>query len=190
MLDKKVKGKGNSNKSNANQTNLWQEILREAMTKKEIDDANIFVFGDKMSGKKSLFKILNKDFSSEEDETKKPLQIDENSTKFGMINYTYLNVKKNYEEKNSEIIGKIAVWIMNDKINKETFLTLVKPTNIIKSMCIVIVDLSRPWLIMDTLKKWCNFINDTFSELLLKLKTDKQTELKENGKIKYNFIFK
>lgn len=181
MTEKKDKSKANANKGQTKQTNMWQEILREAMTKKEIDDANVFVFGDKMSGKKSLFRIMNKDLLSEDDENKKALSIDENATKFGMLNYTFLNVK-NLSEKDSESKGKIAVWIMNDKINKESFLTLVKPQNIMKSICIIIVDLERPWLIMDSLKYWFNFINETFSSLLSKLSPDKQNELKDNCK--------
>jgi hypothetical protein len=30
-------------------TNLWQEILREAMPKTETDNTNLYVFGDSMT---------------------------------------------------------------------------------------------------------------------------------------------
>ena len=36
----------------AKTTNMWQEILREAMPKKQIENTNVFVFGDKSTGKR------------------------------------------------------------------------------------------------------------------------------------------
>ena len=34
------------------QTNMWQEILRDAMTNKDLEESNLFIFGDKNVGKK------------------------------------------------------------------------------------------------------------------------------------------
>ena len=45
----------------ANQTNLWNEILREALTKKDLEQSHLFVFGDKNTGKKTIIKNINKD---------------------------------------------------------------------------------------------------------------------------------
>ena len=44
--------------STAKEQNLWQEILRAAMTKKDLEDANIFIMGDQLTGKKSLIKVI------------------------------------------------------------------------------------------------------------------------------------
>jgi len=176
----------NKRKTSINQplksTNMWQEILREAMPKKEIENTNIFVFGDKMTGKRSLFKIMNRIvFSDYDDSYKRLLQIDEESARFGLLDYTYLNIK-NTSEEYSEVIGKLSVWIMNDFIDKEKILKLLKPENIINSMCLIMADLSRPWLIKSTLLKWTKFINEIFSEIISKFPEDKQQEIKENGK--------
>jgi hypothetical protein len=45
----------------APQANIWQDILREAMTKKDLEESHIFVFGDKFVGKHTLIKIINKE---------------------------------------------------------------------------------------------------------------------------------
>lgn len=47
--------------SSTNQPNIWQDILREAMTNKDLEESNIFIFGDKFVGKHSLIKIMNKE---------------------------------------------------------------------------------------------------------------------------------
>ena len=47
---------------------------------------------------------------------------------------------------------------MNDFIDKEKILALLKPEYISNSICLIIVDLSRPWLIKESLIKWCKFI--------------------------------
>ena len=179
----------NKRKTSINQpiksTNMWQEILREAMPKKEIENTNIFVFGDRMTGKRSLFKIMNRIvFSDDDNSYKRLLQIDEESSKFGLFDYTYLNIKNNSEE-NSEVIGKLNVWIMNDFIDKEKILKFLKPENIINSMCIIMADLSNSWLIKSTLLKWTKFINEIFLEIISKFPEDKQKEIKENGKKKF-----
>ena len=44
-----------------NQTNIWQDILRDSMSKKDLEDSHIFIFGDKFVGKHSLIKNINKE---------------------------------------------------------------------------------------------------------------------------------
>ena len=184
----------NKRKTSINQpgkpTNMWQEILREAMPKKDIENTNVFVFGDKMTGKRALFKIINSTiFSGNDESNKRILQINEELSRFSLLDYTYLNIK-NTSEENSEIIGKLNVWIMNDLIDKEKILSLLNPENILNSICLIIVDLSRPWLIKQSLTKWCNFIKDIFNEMISKLPEDKQNEIKDNGKKKnINILF-
>jgi hypothetical protein len=56
MIDKRK-----SQIDEATQSNIWQDILREAMTKKDLEDSHIFVFGDKFVGKHTLIKLINKE---------------------------------------------------------------------------------------------------------------------------------
>ena len=161
---------------------MWQEILREAMPKKDIENTNVFVFGDKMTGKRSLFKVMNRSiFSDNDDSYKRILPIDEESSKFGLLDYTYLNIK-NTSEEYSEVIGKLNVWMMNDFIDKEKILALLKPENMVNSICLIIADLSRPWLIKQSLLKWAKFIKEIFDEIISKFPQDKQFEIRKNSK--------
>ena len=137
--------------------NMWQEMLREANTKKEIEESNIFIFGDKFSGKKSLF---------------------------GLVDYTYLNIRK-IQEEDSDYIGKIGVWIFSELIDKETIVTLIKPEYLLKSCFVIVGDLSKPVTLKESIKKWLNFIYSTFGEIILKLPFETQEKLRNNGKIFY-----
>jgi hypothetical protein len=47
--------------------NIWQEILNEAMGKKDLDESHIFIFGDKLVGKHTLIKIINKELLQKND---------------------------------------------------------------------------------------------------------------------------
>ena len=71
---------------------------------------------------------------------------------------------------------------MNDFIDKEKLLTVLRPENIVNSICLILVDLSRPWLIKESLTKWCGFIKGIFDEIISKFPEDKQNEIKDNGK--------
>jgi hypothetical protein len=120
-------------------------------------------------------------FTDGDDSYKRLLQIDEESSRFGLLDYTYLNVKDNSED-NPEVIGKLSVWIMNDFIDKDKILTFLKPENIIHGICLIMVDLSRPWLLKQSLDKWIKFVQEVFAQLISKLPDDKQEEVKQNGK--------
>ena len=110
---------------------------------------------------------MNKEFSSEY-HYKKSFTIEEDALKYGLINYSHLTVKKNYDD-DSDTINKVGVWIMNELIYKNTFLTLIKPKDMMNCVCLVVVDYSRPWTIEESLKKWADFIYEVFSKLILKI---------------------
>jgi hypothetical protein len=57
----------NKDEPNPNQNNLWNEILREALTKKDLEQSHLFVFGDKNTGKKNIIKNINKDLLNKTD---------------------------------------------------------------------------------------------------------------------------
>lgn len=69
MLDSQAK-KRNSTSEPSPQSNIWQEILRDAMTKKDLEESNVFIFGDKFSGKRALIKIMNKEILKSDHEGK------------------------------------------------------------------------------------------------------------------------
>ena len=73
--------------------------------------------------------------------------------------------------------------MMNELIDKETFLSLVKQKNILKSVCLIVVDYSRPWTIINSLSKWCDFIYEIFGKLILNFPFNIQTELRKRSKI-------
>ena len=186
-----MENKGKNSSSQQKSTNLWQEILREAMPKKELENTNLFVFGDNMTGKRLLFKGMNRaifENSQDADDKKRENQRIEEVAKYSLIDYTFLNIQDVPHDQNSEIIGKLNVWIMNFFIDKEKIMELIKPTDLLNSVCLIITDLSRPWTIKESLTRWTNLIQETFGELIKKLPEDTQNKIKENGKKKYIII--
>lgn len=165
---------------------IWQEILSESAVKKENENTNIFIFGDNSTGKKSIIRAMNKEVDTQENnnsDTAPQKNFDGTLSRFGLIDYELLSVKKPADEDTEiETINKIGVWIANELIDKDTFLTFVKPEDILNSICLIVVDYSRPWLIIQSIEKWANFYYDTFSALLLKLSFDVQTELRNKSK--------
>ena len=161
--------------------NIWQEILEESTTKKDNEEANIFVFGDKFTGKKSLIRIMNREIASQDNDYKKSFNVEEEPMKYGLIKYRQLTVKKNGDEE-IENVNKIGVWLMNELIDEDTFLSLIKPKDIIKSICLIVVDYSRPWEILNSFKKWADFIYNVFGKLILKYPFDEQKEIRKKSK--------
>ena len=173
-------------KSEKEKKNMWQEMLREANRKKEIEESNIFIFGDKFSGKKTLIKNISQRISLKDELKQNILEIDDTVSKFGLVDYTYLNIR-NLNEEDSENIGKMGVWIFSELIDKETIQNLIKPEYLLKSCFVIVADLSRPVNLKSSIKKWLEFIYDTFSNIILKLSYDKQEKLRNDGKNYYFF---
>ena len=73
---------------------------------------------------------------------------------------------------------------MNYFIDKEKILEIIKPNDLMNSICLIVTDLSRPWMIKESLIKWTNLIQETFDELIKKLDENLQNKIKENGKKK------
>lgn len=91
--------------SSDNQANIWQQILKEASTHKEIEESHVFIFGDKNSGKRSLIKTISKElYLNYENEEKNLPSIDENVSRFSFLDFKYLNVKKPNDTENGKHI--------------------------------------------------------------------------------------
>ena len=73
---------------------------------------------------------------------------------------------------------------MNFFIDKEKIMELIRPIDLLNSICLIIADLSRPWMIKDSLIKWTKLIHETFEELIKKLPENLQKKIKDNGKKK------
>jgi hypothetical protein len=176
------------NRLTAEGANIWKEILKESTTKKEMEDANIFIFGDKNTGKKSLIRIMNKDAGPQDFESKNFSSTEENLPLYGLMNYSHLNAKKVLDDETE--INKIGVWLMNELIDKKTFLNLVKSKNMLKCVCLIIVDYSRPWNIIKSLGKWANFVYDSFGKMTNEFPYDLQTQFrKQSKKIFFNIKY-
>jgi hypothetical protein len=163
-------------------SDIWKEILSESVTKKDNEEANIFVFGDKSTGKKSLIRLMNKECSYNEGESKKILNIEEEASKYGLINYSHLSIKKNDDD--SDIVNKVGVWVMNELVDEDTFLSLIKPKDMLKCICLIVVDYSRPWTIKASLEKWADFIFKAFGKLIIKFPFEFQKEIRKKSKKK------
>ena len=168
------------NRLTAEGANIWKEILKESTTKKEMEDANIFIFGDKNTGKKSLIRIMNKDAGPQDFESKNFSSTEENLPLYGLMNYSHLNAKKVLDDETE--INKIGVWLMNELIDKKTFLNLVKSKNMLKCVCLIVVDYSRPWNIIKSLGKWANFVYDSFGKMINEFPLDLQTQFRKQSK--------
>ena len=86
-----------------NKNSIWQQVLKEANTHKETDEPHLFIFGDENSGKRSLIKSINKElYLNYENEERTLPHLDENSSRFSLIEYKYLNVKRSNDSENGK----------------------------------------------------------------------------------------
>jgi len=79
---------------------------------------------------------MNKDAGPQDFESKNSSSTEENLPLYGLMNYSHLNAKKVLDDETE--INKIGFWLMNELIDKKTFLNLVKSKNMLKCVCLII----------------------------------------------------
>jgi hypothetical protein len=83
--------------------NIWEQVLKEASTIKEIVEPHVFILGDKNSGKRQIIRAMNKEmYLNYETEERTLPPLDEGVSRFSQMEYKYLNVKKTDDTENGK----------------------------------------------------------------------------------------
>ncbi|XP_060767105.1 cytoplasmic dynein 1 light intermediate chain 2 isoform X1 [Neoarius graeffei] len=130
--------------------NLWSSILSEVSTRSSTklpSGRNILLFGDDGSGKTTLM-------------TK--LQGAEHNKKGRGLEYLYLNV----HDEDRDDVTRCNVWILDGDIYHKGLLKFAVSSESLKdSVAVFVVDMSRPWSIMESLQKWTSVLREHVDKL-------------------------
>ncbi|XP_016323019.1 cytoplasmic dynein 1 light intermediate chain 2-like [Sinocyclocheilus anshuiensis] len=167
VLEKKLLGEAgtgdtmeNSNEDDEGQ-NLWSSILSEVSTRsssKLPSGKNILLFGEDGSGKTTLM-------------TK--LQGAEHSKKGRGLEYLYLNV----QDEDRDDLTRCGVWILDGDLYHKGLLKFAVTAESLKdSLAVFVVDMSRPWTIMESLQKWTSVLREHVDKLKIPPEEMKEME--------------
>ena len=156
----------------------FKELLKYALLKTESKTANVLVFGDPNSGKKELINSILEQLNQkdnvferiEEEETIKK------SDNIYIIDYKFIRVNK-FQEEDSDEIGKINFYIMNEKY--KFFKQFIKPKMFKNLMIAIVLDLEKPAILTESFINWITFINNNFINYVYELDSDTRTVMQE-----------
>ncbi|KAE8596788.1 hypothetical protein XENTR_v10016242 [Xenopus tropicalis] len=148
--------------------NLWSSILSEVSTRsrsKLPSGKNVLLLGEDGAGKTSLIGKLQ--------------GIEEYKKGRGM-EYLYINVHD--EDRDDQT--RCNVWILDgDLYHKGLLKFAMDPSSVRDTLIMLVVDMSRPWLALDSLQKWASVIREHVDKL--KIPPEEMKEMEE--KIVRNF---
>uniref|UniRef100_A0A667WX89 Dynein light intermediate chain n=1 Tax=Myripristis murdjan TaxID=586833 RepID=A0A667WX89_9TELE len=143
-------GAGDNNNEDEEGQSLWTSILSEVSTRsssKLPSGKNILVFGEDGSGKTSIMAKL---------------QGADHSKKGRGLEYLYLNV----HDEDIDDLTRCNVWILDgDLYHKGLLKFAVSAQTLADSLAVFVVDMSRPWTIMESLQKWASVLRDHVDKL-------------------------
>ncbi|XP_070583407.1 cytoplasmic dynein 1 light intermediate chain 1 isoform X1 [Erythrolamprus reginae] len=143
--------------------NLWSCILSEVSTRsrsKLPSGKNVVLLGEDGAGKTSLIGKLQ--------------GIEEYKKGRGM-EYLYLNVHD--EDRDDQT--RCNVWILDgDLYHKDLLKFAIEATSLKDTLIIMVVDMSKPWTALDSLKKWANVIREHIDKLKISPEEMKEMEQK------------
>ncbi|KAJ0002291.1 hypothetical protein NQD34_002087 [Periophthalmus magnuspinnatus] len=164
-------GTGDNNNEDEEGQNLWQvslhfylsSILSEVSTRsssKLPSGKNILIFGEDGSGKTTLMAKL---------------QGAEHNKKGRGLEYLYLSV----HDEDRDDLTRCNVWILDgDLYHKGLLKFAVSAQTLPDCLAIFVADMSRPWTIMDSLKKWASVLRDHIDKLKVQPEDMREMEQK------------
>ncbi|KAG9341359.1 hypothetical protein JZ751_019465 [Albula glossodonta] len=130
--------------------NLWSSILSEVSTRsssKLPSGKNILVFGEDGSGKTTIMAKL---------------QGAEHNKKGRGLEYLYLSV----HDEDRDDLTRCNVWILDgDLYHKGLLKFALSAESVHDTLAVFVVDMSRPWTIMESLQKWASVLRDHIDKL-------------------------
>uniref|UniRef100_A0A4W3KFP6 Dynein light intermediate chain n=1 Tax=Callorhinchus milii TaxID=7868 RepID=A0A4W3KFP6_CALMI len=143
--------------------NLWSSILSEVSTRSRSKlpaGKNILVTGEDGSGKTTLIAKL---------------QGVEDYKKGRGMEFLYLDV----HDEDIDDHTRCNVWILDgDTYHKGLLKFAITPENVKDTLLILVMDMSRPWIAMDSLQKWTNVIQEHIDKLKIPPEEMKEMEQK------------
>ncbi|XP_054901189.1 cytoplasmic dynein 1 light intermediate chain 2 isoform X1 [Poeciliopsis prolifica] len=153
VLEKQLPGAaglGDNNKEDEEGQTLWSSILSEVSTRsssKLPSGKNILVFGEDGSGKTTLMGKL---------------QGAEHNKKGRGLEYLYLSI----HDEDRDDLTRCNVWILDgDLYHKGLLKFAVTPQSLPDCLAVLVVDMSRPWTIMESMQKWASVLRDHVDKL-------------------------
>uniref|UniRef100_A0A3Q2W9F4 Dynein light intermediate chain n=1 Tax=Haplochromis burtoni TaxID=8153 RepID=A0A3Q2W9F4_HAPBU len=166
VLEKQLPGAAgtgdNNNEEEEGQT-LWSSILSEVSTRsssKLPSGKNILIFGEDGSGKTTLMAKL---------------QGAEHNKKGRGLEYLYLSV----HDEDRDDLTRCNVWILDgDLYHKGLLKFAVTAQSLPDCLAVFVVDMSRPWTIMESLQKWASVLRDHVDKLKIPPENMREMEQK------------
>ena len=152
---------------------LWEEIIKESETKTENEEAYLYICGDIYTGKKSLFKAMN---NISKNEKCREINLNDDVEQYGLISFDNIQQNKISDE-GDNIKYNIRTCIINSYKDKNVFVEFNKLENLFNCVFLIVVDLSRPWNILESLKNWIYYIQENIT--LLQKKSAKKKKFDE-----------
>ncbi|XP_063054057.1 cytoplasmic dynein 1 light intermediate chain 1-like [Engraulis encrasicolus] len=141
--------------------NLWSSILSEVTTRsgsKLPTGKNVLVLGETGAGKTTLMAKL---------------QGVEDYMKGKGLEYMYFNVL----DEDIDDHTRCNAWVLDgDLYHKGLQKFAVSQDNLADSMIVLVVDMSRPWLAVDSLQKWASVIREHIDKLRIVPETRREME--------------
>lgn len=153
---------------------LWTEIIKDSEIKHDDQSPFLFICGDKNTGKKSLLiEMMNLSRLNIE-------KIDDLPNQYGLMNYINL-IGTKYLDNDEKTYREINTYILRSYEENQFFPKLIKLEDLLNSIFLIVVDVSRPWDILESLDKWIKYIQKNIETLK---KKEKDFLIKEKFKEK------
>lgn len=140
--------------------NLWTKMLSGFTKSQKIKDANILVFGDYNSGKRSLVSQLENlsgdknVIESRSDASVMSFMRDKKVA--GQQDYRFYSVKDPDDENNEQ--AKVNIWIIDPKADKDLLSLIINKEVMQNLMVMFVLDFECYWKIMDNLHDYMQIV--------------------------------
>jgi len=155
--------------------NSWEALLKRATQRRVYEDSTLIVLGNTNCGKSSILKSFP--------------GIVRNPDHPYVADYSYIKVKNRFEVDSEETLAHMAVWQLDNPERKGLIPTFLKSSGLDKAIFMIVLDMSKPWSLYESLQTWLGVVEDTSKQLMKDMDEEESKALKLRvSKYVQNFV--
>lgn len=159
---------------------LWKKLLDSTNISTDTQKANVLMFGNPKSGKKSLIRAMLSHLGQSNDVSGLGEAATDSKTfleKVYLVDYNYCKVNEFLEEDATEV-GKLNFHLLNSKY--KDFPRLLESSSLRNLVIAIVLDLEEPERLTESFIEWINFVSDTLVNHLSELPHEMRAEMAES----------
>lgn len=139
----------------------------------------MLLLGNSGAGKRSLIRTMYKQCGKTQS---KLIDVEDLGSSYPALDSAFVSVRDYSEGETADELTRINIWMLQEHKKSGLLRKVLKPADLQYTVAVILLDLSEPWDLMNSLFKWIEVVRELVFSVLPTLPRQQQEELKDKIK--------